>query len=109
MLKYAIIFVLYGIFSLSAEAKSITQIQDDLNLDMCRSKDHHFSMDAANCTYCAQGLHYNVATAKCEGTSNVFGKCIEKDHYHAATQECVYCAKGFSFNEDLRHCTEVIH
>ncbi len=108
-MKYALIFVLYGIFSLSAEAKSLTQIQEGLNLEMCRSKDHHFSMTAANCTYCAQGLHLNVATGKCEGSSNVFGKCIGEDHYHAATHQCVYCAHGYKFDEDLRHCTEVVH
>ena len=108
MLKHLVIIAMASFLTSTAEADKISDLQNEINLEMCRSKDHHFSMTAANCTYCAQGLHYNEATAKCEGTSNVFGKCIAEDHYHATTQECMYCAKGFSFDENLRHCTEVV-
>lgn len=106
MLKPVVIIAMASFLTSAAQADRMSELQKEINLEMCRSQDHHFSMTAANCTYCAQGLHYNEATRKCEGTANAFGKCIEKDHYHAATQECVYCAHGFSFDEKLRHCTE---
>jgi len=90
----------------SLGAKSVIDLQEEINLEMCESTEHYFSFEQANCTYCAHGLKKNTETGKCEGVLNVFGKCNANDHFHAARQECVYCAHGYVFDEDLRTCME---
>jgi hypothetical protein len=89
-------------------AKSIQDLKQEINLEMCRSAEHRFSFEAANCTYCANGTKYNPQTFKCDGHPNPYGKCLIDDHYYAAKLECVYCAKGYHFDEMSRHCVEKV-
>ena len=108
MLKFIpFLMILFVMNTTIAGAKSVSELQAEVNLDMCRSTEHQFSFDLANCTYCAQGLHLNEATSKCDGSLNVIGKCYGDDHFHAATQQCMYCAKGYVFNEEIKSCIEV--
>jgi len=87
--------------------EQLMELEQELNIEMCRSIDHRYDPALNECIYCAQGLTYNNEQLECQGVPSILGKCYGEDHYHAATRECMYCAKGYAFNEDIRACAEV--